>query len=483
VTPRAGRALAFAAGLGLVAGCTVGPSYKPPTPPQAEGFSTSAPPVETASAGGEAQRLTMGGAVASRWWTLFGSSRLDALEAEALDANADLASAKAALRQARELYLAQHAMESPTADLASSAARARNSATIAPPLSSNAEVYSLFTAQLNIAYVFDLFGALRRQSEAAAALAEAQRSLAAGVYLTLTTNVAMAAVQLGSLTSQLDDAQAIIVNARRAADIARRRERLGEAPAADVVAAEAALAQAEQAAPPLRKQIVQTQDLLATLVGRTPAAAPVGRLDLSAFRLPPEAPVSFPADLLRQRPDVSAAEANVHAAFALAGAAAAARWPSFVITAAPGGASSQVGTLFTQGNAFWSITGAASQTVFDAGALRHRQRAAEAAEDQARAQYRGIVLAALQNTADVLGAVVADAEAARQSEAAAAAADRSVSLARNEAAAGEIGSLAVLTAEAARLQARIGVTQARAARLADTITLYQALGGGWHADS
>ena len=251
----------------------------------------------------------------------------------------------------------------------------------------------------------------------------------------------------------------------------------------DVAAAETALEQAEQLAPPLQKQIDQERDMLATLLGRSPSEAPAETLELSDLSLPVALPVSLPSDLVRQRPDVRAAEANLHAASAQVGVAIAARLPSFPITAQIGGASTNLTTLFLDGNWFGSLTGAISQSVFDAGALRHKQRAAEAALDQSKAQYRSAVLAALQNTADVLQAIVDDAQTLRHADAAQAATARSLRLAKDAFDHGEFGVLAVLSAEAADRQGRLALTQARGARYADTVSLYQALGGGWRDHS
>lgn len=462
-----------------LAGCAVGPNFRTPAPPAVDRYTSAPLPAQTASGAGSAQRFAIGAAVASRWWTLLGSERLDALEDEALKANADLQSARAALTQAREAYLAQRAAQFPTAELAANATRAQNSATIAPVLSSNAEIYSLYTAQLNVSYTVDVFGGLRRQTEAAAAQAENQRFLTEAVYLTLTTNVANAAVQLAGFDTQMDDTQRIIEADRKTLDVTRRRVRLGEASTADEATAETTLEQAEQLAPPLQKQIDQERDLLAALVGRAPSDAPADRLRIADFQLPLELPVTLPSELVRQRPDVRAAEANMHVASALLGVATAARLPSFTITASPGGASSQIATLFSNGNGFWSVTGALGQTVFDAGALHHKQKAAAAALDQATAQYRGAVLGALQNTADVLQAILDDAQDLKHAAATQTATARSLRLAETDFEHGQIGVLAVLTAEAADRQARIALSQANSARYVDTIALYQALGGGW----
>jgi NodT family efflux transporter outer membrane factor (OMF) lipoprotein len=472
-----------AAGL---AGCMVGPNFHAAAAPTADRLTPAPLPPRTASAGrGEArsgdaaQRFDPGASVSARWWTLFGSDRLDALENEALKANADLASAQAALRQAHELYLAQRASLFPTVELGANAVRAHNSETIAPPLANNAQSYGLYTAQLNIAYVPDVFGGVRRQIEATAAQADNQRFLTQAVYLTLTVNVANAVIQLASLDSQMTATQAVIAADRRTLAVTEHQQRMGELSAVEVAAARSTLEQAEQSAPPLQKQIDQQRDLLAVLLGRTTAQAPTDPLQLSDLSLPIDLPVSLPSDLVRQRPDVRAAEANLHVASAQVGVATAARLPSFAITAAPGGASTEIATLFSNGNAFWSVTGAVSQTLFDAGALRHKQRAAEAALDQSKAQYRSAVLTALQNTADVLQAIVDDAEALKHADAAAGAAERSLSLARDAFEHGQAGILPLLNAEAADRQARATLSQARGARFTDTVALFQALGGGW----
>jgi len=474
-----GRARGLAAAA-LVAGCTVGPNFHRPAPPSAASY--TAQPLPPQTAGPSPQRFLAGSPVAARWWTLFGSAQLDALEDEALKANPDLKTAEAALRQARELYLAQRATLWPTVTLAANATRAKNSYTIAPPLADNAQSYGLFQGQLNLSYDLDVFGGLRRQVESVRAQADAQRYQTEAAYLTLTTNVAGAAVQLASLDAQLAATEQAIAADRRLLQLTRQEQALGQASTADVANAAATLEQAEQLAPPLRKQIDQQRDLLAVLVGRPGADAPTGRLALAAFALPRELPVSLPADLVRQRPDVLAAEANVHVASAQVGVALAARLPDITLTGSAGGASTALGTLLAPQNTLWSVSGNVAQTVFDAGALRHKQKAAQAALDEAQSQYRSAVLVALQNTADVLQAIVEDAEADRHAAAAQGAADRSLRLARQQLAQGETGALPALTAEAAYDQAEVATAQAHAARYADTVALFQALGGGWWND-
>jgi NodT family efflux transporter outer membrane factor (OMF) lipoprotein len=463
----------------LLPGCAVGPRFRPPAPPSTGRYTAAPLPPTTA---GAPQRFLAGGPVASHWWTLFGSADLDQLEDEALTDNPDLAAAEAALHQARETYLSQRASLWPNVGLTASALGAKNALTIAPPLADNSEYYLLYQGQLNLSYAVDVFGGLHRQVESAAAQAESQRYQTEAVYLTLTTNVATAALQLASLDGQLGAASRVIAADRRTLELTQAQQRLGQAPLADVAAAEAAVEQAEEQTPALRKQIDQQRDLLAALLGRPSSAAPTERLELADIQLPRDLPVSLPSSLVRQRPDILAAEANLHAAYAQVGVAGAARLPSFTIDAAAGGASSHLVSLLSGDNTLFALSGAAAQTVFDAGALRHRQKAAEAALEQAKAQYRSTALAALQNVADVLQAIVEDAEADRHAGAAEAASDRSLRLAEAQLRHGETGVLPVLAAQATSGQAELTSAQTRGARYLDTVALFQALGGGWWND-
>ena len=477
-----GRALVAigAAAVALLGGCAVGPDFQRPTAPATDHYLPKPLPAKTASAPGEARQAFVSGRdVDGRWWSLFGSPALDALEDEALRHNADLAAARAALDQAHELYLAQRAARFPSVQLSSNAAHTKNSDILASPLSSNAQTYSLYAAQFDISYVLDIFGGQRRATEAAAAQAESQRFQAEAAYVALTSNVASTALQIAALRSQLAATTRQVAANRRMLEITRRRQSLGEASTLDVAAAESTLEQAQQATPGLQKQIGQLNDLLAVYLGRPPAEAETLRLDLAAFHLPADLPVSLPSELVRQRPDVRAAEANLHAASAQVGVALAARLPSFTLNGSLGGNSTAIGSLLTPANSLWSFGGSASQSVFDAGALRHQQRAAEAGLAQAQAQYRAAVLAALQNTADALQAIVYDAETLRHAALAHDAAARSSAIAHAQFEHGEVDGLTALNAEAATDQAQLTLIQARAARYADTVALLQALGGGW----
>jgi NodT family efflux transporter outer membrane factor (OMF) lipoprotein len=460
-----------------LAGCQVGPDFHGPAAPSgAAGYAEGGTPTAIAPD----QRLASGADVPARWWEAYGSPELNALMEQAIKASPDIASAEAALRSANELYIAQHGALLPTVDAGYNFTRQKFSNEIAPPaLNSTANPYSLHTLQVNVGYTPDVFGGLHRQAESALALAEAQRYQAEAAYLTLTANVAAAAIQQASLIAQIKDAETLAASDRKTLDTLRRSLQAGETAAADVAAQEVVVAQAEQALPPLRKQLAQQNDLIAFLIGRTPAEAQVPALDLDKLTLPAELPVSLPSDLVRHRPDVRAAEANLHAASANVGVAIAARLPSFPLTGNVGSQSAEFGNLFSSPNFFWTITAGVTGPVFDGGQLKHKQKSAEALFDQAKAQYHAAALAAFQNVADSLQALEGDARSLDAARAVDQAAERSLATARKQLDAGESSVLPLLTAEQAQLQARSAVTQARAARLADSAALFQALGGGW----
>jgi NodT family efflux transporter outer membrane factor (OMF) lipoprotein len=454
-------ALALAAG---AAGCAVGPDFHTPPPPSTAVYATD-----------DAERPDR--PVDAQWWRAFGSPELDAMVDEALKANPDLKSADAALRQARALYKAQQGALFPALDAGYQSEQAKNSAAIAPPLADNSELYSLHTAQLTVTYPIDVFGAVRRGTEAAQAQAEAARFQYQAARTSLIANVAASAFQQAALARQADAARQTAEDARRALELIRAQARLGELGQADVANQEAALGQADQALAPLQKSLAQQRSALAILLGREPGEGAPPDLDLDRLTLPAQTPYLLPADLVRRRPDVRVAEANLHAAGAQVGVAIAARLPNIALGASVGGASTQLRDLLASDNSFWSLTAGFTQPIFEGGALKQKQKAAEAAFDQTKSQYRSTVLQALKNVADSLDGLARDDQTFKAAQSSAAAAARSLAFARASHQAGEVGALQELTAEQTDAQARSALAAADAARYADTAALYQALGG------
>jgi NodT family efflux transporter outer membrane factor (OMF) lipoprotein len=476
------RLAAILAGGGVLTGCAVGPNFYRPPPPTVDRYTPEALPAATAAApgpAGAAQTFAPGGEIAGAWWTLFRSPALDRLIAETLRANPDLEAARAALRAAHENYFASRGAFLPQVDASYNLTRAQASAALSPPLNSSQENYTLHTAQVSVSYAPDVFGGARRGVEAAKAQADQQRWQSEATYLSLTSNLVVTAIAEASLRDQIAAQHRIVGEARQVLDITRRQEDLGQAAGGDVAAQEALTAQAEAALPPLEKQWGQTRDLLADITGHAPSEASADRLDLASLTLPTDLPVSLPSELVRQRPDILAAEANLHAASAEVGVAIAARIPAFQLTAAAGGSATSFGQMFAGGNGFWSLAGQVTQPIFYGGQLLHKQKAAEAALAQAKAQYRSAVLAALQNVADSLQAIDADARANAAADKSDAAARRSLDIAKSQLETGQVSLPTLLATEQAWDQAEIALVQARATRFSDTAALFQALGGGW----
>ena len=470
----------------LAAGCAAGPNYKPPAPPKVSQFVPS-PVAQTGQAAdpaGAAQTFDAGKTLPAEWWRLFASPQIDALVKEAIANNPDLAAAQSALAQSRELLRVQRAAYLPTVDANFDASRNKTSAIIAPVLSNNTSIYNLYTAQVAISYVPDVFGGVRRQVEAAKARMQAADAQVDATYLTLTSNVVQTALQVASLRGQIAANQDIITAETKLLDILRLQERVGEVSAAEVAAQESALAQAQQAVPPLTRQLATEKDLLAILLGRYPSEGPAADLDISSLELPLNIPVSVPAALAQHRPDVRAAEANLHEASANIGVAAAARLPSFTLGANGGSNADRIAQLTSAPNGFWSLAAGVAQPVFHGGALLHQQRAAEAAYAQALAQYRSTSLSAFQGVADALQALQIDADALQLAVAADRATARTLQLTEARERSGEISAAALYTAQQAVQQSRIALIQARTSRFTDTVALFQALGAGpWSATS
>jgi len=479
---RLSNAATALAAIVLGSGCAVGPSFRPPAAPALTSYTRPSLPSKTTSAdiaGGEEQRFVSDHDLPGEWWTLFGSPPLNTLMAKALGASPTLVTAEAALRQARELYFAGRGKFYPTIQANFSPSRQKASAALSPPLSGQELSFDLYTTQGTLAYALDFFGGIRRQVESLGATVEGQRFQLEVAYLTLTSSVASAAIQEALLRAQIAATQEIIDISARSLALFRRQLELGAVARLDVAAQEAALAQVQQTLPPLQKQLEQTRNLLAALSGRFPSDEPEETFELAALRLPQDLPVSLPSTLVARRLDVRVAETQLHAASAQVGVALAARLPQFTIAATAGGTSTVFTQMFANGNPFWTIAGSIAHTIFDGGTLLHQQRAAEAAFEQSAAQYRGTVISAFQNVADTLHALAADAETLKAAVAAEQATKTTLDITTEAQRLGAVNYLAVLSAQQAYRQALLTRVQAQAARLSDTVTLFQALGGGW----
>ena len=478
--PRVAVAVAAIATWAL-AGCELGPDFEHPSAPTVKGYTPEPLPAATTSSdvhGGEAQKFIEAADISGQWWTLFHSPPLDTLIEQAIRANPSLQSAEAALREAQENVYAEEGALFPTVSANLTPERTKITGASFGRPGSNA-TFSLVTASVNVSYAVDVWGGTRRQIESLQSQAEFEAFQLEAAYLALTSNVVNAAVQEASLRDQIAATQDIVDIESQELDVLQHQFELGGTSKVAVLAQAATLAQTRATLPPLEKQLAQQRNALADLAGRFPSEGVVENFELASLQLPQDLPVSVPSKLVEQRPDVRASEAQLHAASAEIGVAAANQFPQFNITGQLGTSAGSFGGLFSAGTGIWSIAGSATQTIFDAGTLLHRKRAAIAAYDQAAAQYRSTVLSAFQNVADTLRALESDANAVNAQLAAVRSATDSLAISRTQYQAGAITYLSLLTAEQTYQQARIGLVQAQANRYADTAALFVALGGGW----
>ncbi|MDP3562381.1 MAG: efflux transporter outer membrane subunit [Legionellaceae bacterium] len=475
----------------LLIGCALGPNYHTPPRPQATRYTEKAMPKSTVSAqtkAGKQQFFRISQDIPLKWWTIFHSQALNQIIKDSLCANPDIAAAKAALKIAHENTLIQKSAFFPLVTANYNPMRQLTPGTLASNVASNAYLYTLNTTNLSVTYMPDVLGFTRRQVESAAAKEESQAFQTEAIYLTLTSNIVLAAIQEASIRAQIKFTKRSIKIAHGILDSLQRQYSMGAVSQQSVIAQEVFLAQVESALPSLQLQLAQQRHLIASLRGVPPSESIVQKFSLDDFTLPDELPVKLPAQLVEQRPDVRAAEAQMHAASAQIGVAFANRFPNLTLSANGGIAPIDFAMnsipfalpLLPTGSPFyWMIFANLAGTIFDAGSLKHQQRAAEAAYEQTVAQYRRVVLNAFQNVADSLKAIQYDAKILKLAAIQERAAHKNVLIIKKKLDLGLISYLEVLNAEQSYQQALANLAQSQANRFTDTVGLFQALGGGW----
>jgi NodT family efflux transporter outer membrane factor (OMF) lipoprotein len=475
------RALLLA-GVAIVAGCTSGPDFKTPDKPKEQGYTPESLAPQTASApvaGGTAQTFVEARDIPGDWWTLFGSEELTSLVREALSANPDLDAAQATLRQANETLYATQGSLFPSLSANGSGTQQQTTGAALGSSTAGQVQYGVVSANLSVAYSPDIFGGVRRQVEAQAAQAEVQRFALEATYLTLSSNVVVAAVNLASLRGQIAATEAVIKLQSDAINLVQTQVNLGGASQADLLAQQANLRATQATLPPLQKQLAIQRNQLMTLLGKPPTYDAGQGLQLSSFRLPEQIPLSLPSQLVEQRPDVRSAEAQLHVASANIGVAVAAELPQFNITAGIGYTAAGLATLFNPASLVWNLGLSVAQPLFNGGKLEHQKKAAEAAFDAAAAKYRSTVLSAFQDVANALRSIQADADLLRAAVAAEQTAAASLNLVQQQYQLGSVNYLSLLNAQTTYQNAIISRVKAQAVRFSDTAAMIQALGGGW----
>ncbi len=484
---RAGRSLLLLAwGAVVVAACSpVGPDFVRPAAPLATTYGPepeAAATLGSAGAFGAAQHFNRESpSQRAPWWTQFGSPTLDATIDSALRNNPSIEAASAALANAREFAVAQSDnLLVPSVDAQAGQTREKIS-TAAFGLPGNSPTFSLTNVSVNVGYTLDFFGANRRKLEGLAAQTDMQAWLLQGARQTLAANLVTTAILEAGLRATIDRTEAIVADQWQLLQLLQQRASLGAVSDTEVQNQRAQWAQSQAMLPPLRQQLAQARHQLAAYLGKTPDVQDLPQFHLSDFTLPLDLPLTVPSQLVRQRPDILASEAQWHQATASLGMTIASVYPNLTLSAGMGAMALQPGNVFNAASSVWNVGTNITQPLFHGGALIAEQHAAEAALQQAAAQYRQTVVTAFQNVADVLHALHSDAQTLEAQTQNATAYAQNLTRARAQFALGALGYPDLLGVQTRAEQAQITQTQAQAQRLSDTAALYLALGGGWQS--
>ena len=465
----------------FLAGCALGPEFRRPSAPAGEGYTAGGQPEETASADGEAgaaQRFVSGAALPDRWWESFKCEALNALVTDALAHSPSAREARARLREAREDLAAQSgATLYPSVDAQLGATRERvNPAAFGISSIPPAPAFNLYNAQVNVAYTLDLLGANRRLLEGVRAQTEYQAYETEAVQLTLAANIVAAAIRQADLAAQIEHTEQLVAAESRQLAISEERYAAGGVALEDLDTARGQLEQLRATLPQLGAQRHQVDHLLAVYSGQAPSTAAIPRFRLSDLHLPTEVPVTLPSELVRRRPDVRASEALWHEASANVGVATANLFPHLTISGSAGSQRSRASQL-VDGTNVWSVGASLLQPIFHGGELQAKRSSAVAAYDAAAEAYAETVLESLQQVADSLRVLEADALTLKSRSLAAEQSAATRAIAQQRFDAGGISELSLLDAERQNLQTGLDRSHAEAQRLADTAALMHALNG------
>jgi len=449
-----------------------------PKPPVNLHYTFEAEQAETTSPGVSPQHLDRGAPTAVDWWRLFDCAKLDALVTQSFSANPTLQAAQASLRQSEDSLRAGYGIFYP--QLGASFVPARQQFSPARfGQGTGPSIFNLYTLSTTVSYALDVFGGQRRSIEALAAQVDIQRYNTEGLYLTLSGNIVNAVVAEAAYSAEIEATRQLIGSLEEQTSITAAQARAGVVPYANLLSLQTQLGTTEAMLPPLEQQLAHTRHLLAILSGIAPADSAPPQVTFFELRLSENVPVSLPSDLVRQRPDILMAEAQLHVASAQIGAATAALFPSFTLSADYGLNSTSLSSLFASNAAFWTMGASLATPLIQGPTLWFQRQAAIDNYQQALALYRQTVLAALAQVADALDALQHDAQSVHADSQALGAATEALHLIEANYQAGTVNYLQVLIANYQYQQAELGYIRAVGQRLQDTAALFVALGGGW----
>jgi NodT family efflux transporter outer membrane factor (OMF) lipoprotein len=459
----------LAAALG---GCTVGPDFVRPETPAAPTYIAKgdepAPPD---------QHIAMGGKIAGDWWTQFRSPALDNVIRQAIAGNQDVAAAKARSAEAQEQVKAAEGALLPQVSLGATVGRQKYGAALFGPANFNIPPFSYYSVGPSVSFPLDLFGGQKRTVEEKAAYREYQSYELDATYLSLTATAAAHALALAAVHAQIAALEGVIADDQRNVSLVQTAFNAGSVARTQLLTAQSQLANDGALLPDLLQQESTDRHALAILVGKAPADWTPPNFTLDDFTLPAEIPASLPSELVHRRPDILAAEAQLHVASAAIGVATANLYPKIDLVGSLTQQALTPGALFNSVSAAWSIAANLSQPLFDGGQLSAERRAAIDGYKGALATYRQTILTSFGEVADSLQAIAHDADALHDQDVAEQTAASSLDLQRRSYAVGNSGILDVIDAERRLSQARQGLARAKAQRLMDTAQLFLALGG------
>lgn len=464
----------------LSACATVGPNFKTPAAP------TTASALGSGETAPAAARLDVASAHAGPWWTALNSPELDAVIRQALKDSPTLAEADATLAQAASALAQARGVAGP--QVTGNAGLARERANLQSfgftgfgDIQLSNPTFNLYSVGGAFSYDLDLWGGSRRRIEGATARAEAQGRRTEAAYLSLTANVALQAATIASLRAQIDNVERMIADDEANIELVRKANALGGSTNLAKVSAASQLEQDRAQLPALQDQLAAARHALAVLVGKAPADWAAPAFDLSRMTLSAPVPVSLPSQLVRKRPDILAAEAELHAATADIGVATADLYPNLKLSASLTQGALKPGDIFSYDASGWDLAAGLTTPIFDGGALKARRQQAREAARAASARYQQTVLNAFGQVADALSALAADEAAlAAQARVQAQAAER-LRLARVAFDKGGGTLLDVVDAQRALNDARSVSARAEGQRLADAIRLFAATGADWRS--
>jgi multidrug efflux system outer membrane protein len=452
-------------GLGALAGCAIGPNYR-------------RPPVETPeSTRGEPGPPDEASLADLPWWEVFRDPALQALIAEAIAGNHDLAAAAARVEEARNEIIVARADMFPQIGYTGQAVRQR--AAIFPGAPS--PTFNEFLGTFNLAWEIDVWGRIRRSTEAARAQYLAAEAARRGVLLTLVSDVAQAYFEMLDLDRELEITHRTTASFADTLDLFQRRYRGGIGTLLEVSRAEAALTQARAQIPNLERQVVARENQISTLLGRPPGDVARGG-SLSPEQLVPTVPVGLPSQLLERRPDIQQAEQALVAANAEVGVAVASFFPKLGLTSLYGGQSAELENVVKHGANVWAIAGSLAGPLFQGGRLLGNYRAQSAAFDDAAERYEQTTVQAFAEVSDAIVARDRLARVRADLDATVTALQESVRLSLQRYTDGIANYFEVLEAQQQLFPAELALVRVQADELVAVVTLYRALGGGWQLD-